>query len=287
MLTAETWNCPTCAQPCRSRYCPDCGERAPHAHDLTVAGFAEHAVEEFAHVDGRVFRTFRSLVRHPGELTESYVRGRRKPVLGPLQVFIIANLIFFGFQSLFHASVFSRPLASQVSEQYYKRLATQLVDARLEALQTSREEYAPAFDHAAVVNAKSLIILMTPPIALLSSLLFYTRRRPFVTHVVFAVHFYAYWLLMFVVAAPILSIAIVVFMKGAGIRLAPATMDLVTSLFLVSLAVVYLYAAAARVYGERGAARALKVGVLSVTAALTVIGYRFVVFVITLYTTSA
>jgi hypothetical protein len=64
-------------------------------------------------------------------------------------------------------------------------------------------------------------------------------------------------------------------------------MDLVTSLFLVSLAVVYLYAAAARVYGERGAARAVKVGVLSVTAALTVIGYRFVVFVITLYTTSA
>src|SRR5712671_7874671 len=121
MDTAEVWTCPTCAQPRQSRFCPDCGERAPHAHDLTIAGFAEHAVEEFAHVDGRVFRTFRSLLRRPGLLTESYVKGQRKPILGPLQVFLIANLIFFGFQSLFHASVFSNPLAQQVGNQYYKR----------------------------------------------------------------------------------------------------------------------------------------------------------------------
>src|SRR4249919_903198 len=100
MLTAETWTCPTCAQPCQSRYCPECGERAPRPHDLSLAGFAEHAVEEVAHVDGRVLRTFRALLTRPGVLTESYVIGRRKPLLGPLQVFLIANLLFFGVQSL-------------------------------------------------------------------------------------------------------------------------------------------------------------------------------------------
>ena len=38
MMTAETWTCPTCAQPCRERFCANCGERALHPHDLTLFG---------------------------------------------------------------------------------------------------------------------------------------------------------------------------------------------------------------------------------------------------------
>jgi hypothetical protein len=269
----------------RSRYCPDCGERAPHAHDLTVAGFAEHAVEEFSHVDGRVFRSFRALLTRPGQLTESYVRGQRKPFLGPLQVFLIANLIFFGFQSLFRASVFSSPLASQVSKQYYKQLAVRLVDARLAALHTTRDQYAPAFDHAAVVNAKSLIILMMPPFALLAGLLFFTSRRPFVTHVVFAIHFYAYWMISFCVLGPAVGIFIVAFMAATGIRLATPTMDLVMTYSLTSCAAAYLFLAAGRVYDARGFGRLATAVVLAAASAVSVVGYRFVVFVITLYTT--
>ena len=285
MIAVETWTCPTCARPCRARYCADCGERALHAHDLTVFGLAEQAVEAVAHVDGRVFQTFRSLMMHPGLLTESYVRGQRKPFLGPLQVFLIANLIFFGFQSLFRANVFSNPLESQLHNQYYKTLAQRLVGARVEALHTTQELYAPAFDHAVKVNAKSLIILMTPPIAILASLLFYSRRRPFVTHVVFAIHFYAFWLIVFCVLTPILGLAIVAYMSASGTRLSPSTMDVLVSYVLVSCAAAYLFMAAGRAYDGRGVGRTVKVFILAVAGALTVIGYRFVVFLITLYTT--
>ena len=72
--------------------------------------------------------------------------------------------------------MFSSPLESQLHQQFYKRLAGRLVAARLEALHTTEEEFARAFDHAVVVNAKSLIILMTPPLALRAALLFYPRR---------------------------------------------------------------------------------------------------------------
>ena len=286
MVTAETWTCPTCAQPCRSRYCPECGEREPHAHDLTVAGFAEHAVEEFTHVDGRLVRTFRALLLRPGQLTESWVRGQRKAILGPLQVFILANVVFFGFQSLLHASVFSNRLASQVGDQYYKRLAARLVDARLAALQTTQEQYAPAFDHAVAVNAKSLIILMTPPFALLAGLLFYTSHRAFVTHVVFAVHFYAFWMLSFCVLGPVVGLLIVAFMAASGLRLAPSTMDAVMARTLTTGAAAYLFVAAGRVYAARGVGRLAKAIVLAAASFISMIGYRFVVFLITLYTTT-
>ena len=61
-------------------------------------------------------------------------------------------------------------------------------------------------------------------------------------------------------------------------------MDGITSYTLVSCAVTYLYVAAGRVYEERGAGRLLKVLVFAIASGLTVIGYRFVVFLITLYT---
>src|SRR5207245_2444814 len=100
------WTCPTCGVARRSTFCPDCGERAMRPHDLTLVGLGEQAIEAVAHVDGRLFATFRTLVTRPGVLTESYLRGQRRPYYSPLQTFLVANLIFFAFQSVFHANVF-------------------------------------------------------------------------------------------------------------------------------------------------------------------------------------
>jgi hypothetical protein len=46
-----------------------------------------------------------------------------------------------------------------------------------------------------------------------------------------------------------------------------------------------LYISIGRVYGATGVRRAVRVAVLTVAAAAIVLGYRFVLFVITLYTT--
>ncbi len=238
-------------------------------------GLGEQVVEAVAHVDGRGLSTFRALITRPGLLTDAYVSGRRKPYLVPLQVFLIANLVFFGFQSLFRANVFSTPLQSQVSGQFYKAFAQRRVDARLAALKTTEKAYAPAYDRAALLNAKSLIILMTPPMALLAGVLFFTRRKPFVTHIVFALHFYAFWLLAFCLLTPITAIAITVFMKVSGTTLAPSTMDLLAAWVWLAAGVVYLGVAVATVYGERGLSRVLKVVLLALEAGVTVFGYRF------------
>lgn len=287
MSAVTPWICPTCGQSCSGKFCSNCGERALHPHDLTLLGLGEEVVEQVTHTDGRIFHTFASLIRRPGELTDSYVRGSRRPVLGPLQVFLIANVIFFGMQSLFHASVFSNPLRQHVQGQYYSGLATRLVEARIASLHTTLERYEPAFDHAVIVNAKSLIILMTPPMALLAFLLFYTRRKPFVTHVVFAIHFYAFWLLAFCVAGPVIAVGILLFTGLSGVHLESHQLDSVMSYGLFTLAGVYLASAAGRVYGGNRVLRVAKALLLAFTAGVMVIGYRLVVFLITLYTTGA
>ena len=51
-----------------------------------------------------------------------------------------------------------------------------------------------------VLNAKSLVILMVPVFAGFLALLFVRRRKPFMAHVVFSLHFYAFLMLLFSLA---------------------------------------------------------------------------------------
>src|SRR4051812_20920678 len=97
---APVWKCPTCVQNVRSAFCPDCGERPLLPRDLTLRGLLDQVVQACANIDGPLLRSFRCLLTKPGELTMAYLRGERKPYALPLQLFLVANVIFFAAQSL-------------------------------------------------------------------------------------------------------------------------------------------------------------------------------------------
>ena len=188
--------CPTCNEVLAASYCPECGERALHPHDLTLRGLLKQVVQTFTSVDGPLLRSFRCLVTRPGVLTVAYLRGQRKPYTLPLQLFLVANVLFFAMQSFTGAKLFSTPLNQHLQSDIWGDVAQQLVGRRLEMRQTSMDLYAPVFDHAVEVNAKSLIAVMVLPFALLPAVVFYRSRRPFVAHIVFSLHFYTFLLLL-------------------------------------------------------------------------------------------
>lgn len=285
-MSVDAWTCPTCNEARQTAFCPACGEKPLHGHDLTLVGLLEQGVEAITHLDGRVFKTFRTLVTRPGALTAGYLRGQRRAFIGPLPTFLIANVFFFAMQTLFSANVFSNPLRSQTHDQFYSDSVVPLVQARIAALHTTEALYAPVFDHAVVVNAKSMIILMTPPLTLLAALLFVRSRQPLVGHVVFSIHFYAFWLVVFSVLLPLMIVMLGGTFALVGISLSTLQWDTLVSSLLVSVAGVYLYAAVGRVYGARGILRLVNALLLMAVAGLTVIAYRLVVFLITLYTTA-
>jgi hypothetical protein len=214
----------------------------------------------------------------PGELTASYIQGRRKPYIAPLPLFLLINVAFFAVQSLSGWRIFSTTLYSHLSLQFYSGAARALVADRLAAMQTTLQRYAPAFDRAAELNAKSLIILMVPPFALAVWLLLGRRGRPFVTHVVFALHFFAFVLLVFCVLLPIGTLAS---------RLGPEASAVDVTLSVIQLAsyAAYLSVAIGTAYGASGISRGLTVVMLTAAAATALMGYRFAILLITLYTT--
>ena len=232
----------------------------------------------FSSVDGRLMRSFRLLLTRPGELSAAHVAGRRRATLGPLQLFFIANALFFAIESLTHASIFSSTLDSHLHQQDWSPLAQTLVAARLAAKGVSLAAFAPVFDHAALLNAKALIILMALAFAPLLPAFFYGAHRRFGAHVVFALHLYTFILLLYCVS--LLLAEAQLRMGGAG--LASPAVDLTLTLLNLIACALYLWFAIGLFYESRGVARVAKAVGLAMAILGVLLGYRFVIFLVTL-----
>lgn len=279
MTATEAWSCPTCKTLVPSPFCPVCGERPLEARDLTLRGFLEHVFEAFTSIDGRLVRTFRELLSRPGALTTAYLQGRRQPYIGPVTLFLIANVAFFAMESLTGGTIFTAPLQSHLHTQPWSEFAQRLVSQRLDATHTSLALYAPVFDEAIALKARSLIIFMALAFALVTAAVFFRRRVPLISHAVFALHFYAIVLLLLCVGTVVPVVA--AWFGGTGQTRNVG--DYVVSLTSLLLCAVYLYFAIGAVYRARGVGRVLETLGLTLAVAAIVLGYRFVLLLITLY----
>lgn len=281
MTDSAHWTCPTCRVSVTTPFCARCGEEPLAPRDLTLRGLTEKVFHAVTSIDARTARTGWMLLRHPGQLTLAWTSGVRKAYVAPFQLFLIANVLFFALQWLTSENVFSSSLDSHLHHQDWSDLAQSLLARKLESTHTSLEQYELAFDRAVVLNAKSLILLMTMPFALLLPLAFFRERRPFMAHVAFSLHLYTFLLLVFCIA---LLAAKVSALLGFG-GLEAAWVDNVLSVANLAACAVYIYLAIGLFYGATGALRVTKAVVLAIAVAAIVLGYRFVLFLITLYTT--
>lgn len=281
MTAIEPWTCPTCKTGVTTPFCPTCGERPLDKHELTLRGLFNHMFEAFTNIDSRLVRSFRHLVSRPGALTVAYLEGRRKPYIGPVSLFLITNVLFFATESFTGGKVFTTPLDSHLHTQPWSDFAPQLVEHRLAAMRTTLELYTPVFNQAVALKARSLIIFMALSFALLPWVVFFRSRLPLVAHVVFSLHLYAFLLLLFCIGTAIPLVD--TWFGGKGF--ASEGLDHGIAITLVVAAAVYLYFAMAPVYGARGVVRILKTLVLAAGVIVIVLGYRFVLLLITLYTT--
>jgi len=212
--------------------------------------------------------------------TIAFLEGRRKPYLGPVALFLVANVLFFGTESLAGGTVLSTPLDSHLYKQPWSPLARTLVAHRLDALQTTAALYAPRFDAAVALHARSLILLMALAFATLPGIVFRRGRHPFAAHAAFSLHLYAFLLLLFCVVTMVEAVSL----SRSGVPASSQGLDSALSIGLVVGCATYLYVAIGVVYGGTRTGRVLRAIALSAGAAAIVLGYRFALLLLTLYT---
>lgn len=279
LAAIEPWHCIACGHGVETKHCPTCGERSVRAKDLTLRRLLVEVLHTLTHLDSRLVRSLRYLLFRPGTLTVAYLEGPRKPYISPFQLFLTANVIFFAVQSVTTVKVFSAPLASHLQAQDWSPFARRLVTERLAEKGLTLEAFTAIFDRMVAVNAKSLVILMAVPFVLLLIVMFRRSGRPFLAHVTFALHFYAFHLL-------ILSAMLLVMLAAswiAGPRFQWSGEDVWLFAIQLLLVAIYLYAAINRVYRATGVKRAVTLTILVTAVGAAISGYRFLMFLVTLY----
>lgn len=280
-VATQPWTCPACGVSVATLHCPTCGERALQPRDLTFLGLLAQGFHSLSSIDSRLLNSLKVLFTRPGAITNAYVLGPRKPYIGPFQLFLIVNVAFFAVQAFAESPIFSTSLHSHMHDQDWSAFARTLVARKLEAAHTTLAAYTPVFEHAVDVNARSLVILLVLPFTLLLIPLFAGSRRPFVTHLVFSLHLLAFLLLCSCVL--LLLTLLETSLGGPGLR--STLVDWGTFAILVAVIATYLYIATGVVYGATGLPRALKVALLAVVIAAAVPGYRFLILLVTLFST--
>jgi len=277
---ATTWTCPSCGRRRRSKYCAECGEERLRPRDLTFSDLLARFARALSSVDGKLLRSSRAIFLAPGTLTASYIQGERRRFLGPLELFLIANALFFSVQSLTNTNTLSSTLASHLHVQDWRDFAQSLVAQRFGNNERAIAAFAKTFDRAAIFNAKALIILMVLGFAPIAALLFRGAHRAAGAHLVFALHVYSFVLVVLCVA---LGIAEASFLMGGGGLASPA-MDTWLSIANVGVCGSYIYLALGPAYSASGGSRIGAALVLTAALALLFMGYRFAIFLITFYT---
>ena len=278
--TATASACVSCGAELRGRYCSECGEQRFVRHALTLRHFVEHAFEAVTHVDGTIFRTLRSLIIRPGELTADYVAGRRKIWLAPVQLFLILNVVYFVAHALHGWNTLTTDLRTHMRGTYHREFAVQMVDRKLSSKSLTLDQYRRTFDAKAGIQAKSLVVLMVPLFAGCVALLQVTRRRFAVQHFVFALHFFSFFLL-YLTVANLLSTAILSGLARLGVKFGGGDVDAVVSFVSLVILASWLYVGLRRAYGDSRLLALPKALVLAFGLIYILYVYRFALFLVT------
>jgi hypothetical protein len=280
----------TCGQEANDNFCAHCGEKRHDNHDFSLNHVLAEAAEAFFHVDSKIFRTLKTLVSTPGKLTADFFLGRRKPYMSPLQTFFVCNLLFFILQPFTGLEILAPPLRVFESNDFMRKTATRLVDRRLAKEHLSRsnpeqfQEFTERFDKLAHLQAKSLILVLSPMLAIILAILNIGRKRYLSEHIIFSLHAYAWWLLWLLANLVILALVVVLPLL-AGRHFNLTYFDYAATSLEFGGFGVYLFFGGRRFYQDKIIPAAAKAVILTICAYQLFHLYRLMLFFTVLYST--
>ena len=202
--------CRNCQTPLDGAYCPNCGQKDVDL-ERPLGDLVGEVLRETLDVDGRAWRSIRTLFLHPGALTSEYLLGRRRSYTPPLRLYLAISVTFF---------VLMAWLASEgvLLEQGQSREA----DAASQAQFLSNE-------------LPKMMFVLLPVFALLVKAVFW--RRLYFDHLIFSVHLHSAAYVILVLMLPLEEIA--------GEHWIPMILQMVVLGYFLSYIVISLR----RVYG--------------------------------------
>ncbi|WP_379091262.1 DUF3667 domain-containing protein [Pedobacter sp. UC225_65] len=87
-------DCLNCGHIVEEKFCPNCGQENIVVKEDALHMVA-HAIADYFHFEHKFFGTLKPLLLKPGQLTKSYVAGKRVSFIHPIRLYIFVSIVFF------------------------------------------------------------------------------------------------------------------------------------------------------------------------------------------------
>lgn len=239
--------CRNCSSRLEGPFCSQCGQKARKL-DLSLAELLGELLGNLISFDSRIWRTVVPLFLRPGDLSARYLAGQRVRFVPPVRLYVFVSIIYFLLLAWLgpETEVVRGMEAASEAEAPQEVIEQMDVPESLASVMADPDRFRRNF----VQGMSYLMFFLVPVFGSLVGLVYAGRQRPYLHHLVVAVHLHA-----FVFA--LLSVGILLEASGSGLLGGVGE--------LLTLAIpVYLFMALRRVYGGRRWATLLRTGVLGV-----------------------
>jgi hypothetical protein len=189
--------CATCQSKLNGNFCSQCGEQRLNQKLRSLHYIISDIIQDLTSVDGKFYKTIKTILVHPGELEYHYHIGKRVCYLKPITLFFILNVLFVMVSPI---SDFYVTLDDQISLQGYSPYIKPLFEDYLLEKKISYQAFEQNYNQLVVVLARSLIILEVPIFALACSAVLYNRKYYSGDYFNFSLNLHS-WLLMWIIIA--------------------------------------------------------------------------------------
>lgn len=242
-LAKET--CASCGAKLKGDYCRKCGEKKiiPE-RDFSMAKFLTQTLGHLVHFDSKLLRSVWLLFSKPGFLTAEWMAGRRVNYMKPLQLFVVAGLLFYFFLPNVQA-YFSTPRDLSAGFREHNMLLNtfhydfgKVLTEKARASGLEEQTLARSVAVSASQQSKTWLFCIIPLWGLLIYLFFHSKIPWLAPHLIFAMHGLIFYILFD------LSIHAILYIFGIP--------DIGKYIMLVLLSVLLAYQilAVRRVYGS-------------------------------------
>ena len=277
--------CRSCGVELLGKFCHKCGEKKFDKSDLSFKKIVMQGVDVFTHFDSKILTSLRLLITKPGFLAKEYCEGAKIKYAKPLQLFFLVNVIYFLMLALGFFNTFNTPLKIHMNNTAHSGLASSMVEHRLADKNITLEEFEKKFDAKVNVLSRTLIILIVPIFAFALYLLFINKRKLYAENFIFSLNFLSWLLLYKILFESLLVLIIVSLGKAFNVYFQTILSDGVMSIIFFTAMGIYSFIAVQRFYGESRLASFVKALIIPFIFLYTLFAYRFILFLVTFYTT--
>ncbi|RPI14326.1 MAG: DUF3667 domain-containing protein [Ignavibacteriae bacterium] len=176
--------CLNCNTELTGEYCHKCGQKRIAPGDRSVPGFLTHFVEEFFTFDTKFFRSLRLLLFKPGKLTNEYIHGKVNRYTSPLKLYLFMSIVAFFVSSLIS------PDNIEDFEGYgpISSFANDIIASKNISDELLAERFNNEMSSKLPLYMFGMILLFSIPL----KLIYLSKKRYYVEHLVFALHFFSF-----------------------------------------------------------------------------------------------